>query len=474
MLDVSARRRLDRIPTWALLVAGALCLVLSVNRIPVPLLGWLAPTPLLVATTRLRTWRGRGVLLAVCLVAGIALGTKVVTEPIPPIFGAMFGAPIGGVLFVALVAWDRIQRRSGPVVGLYAFAALMVLNDYLFAELSPGGDWGAIFACTQIENLPLLQLASRGGLGLITFVVVWPAAAIAGMMVASEPRRLLPHVIAALGAVVLATAWGSWRLDAGLDGGPTLSVAAVTVDGRRGNVDLLFERSELAARRGAQLVVWNEIATLVDPPGEPGLHERGARFAAEHHVDLVMAYGVVRSRDPFSLENKYEWFGPGGETLEVYHKHFIVPGDPNVSDTSPLRVLDRPWGKAAGAICYDYDAPWIARAHARGGAGIVVLPSSDWRGIDPYHTLMARVRAIEGGMSVVRATRASTSMAFDAYGRIRASMPAWEANDHVMLATVPTTRVATWYSALGNWPVVLGLLFVIGAVGLGLLRGRWR
>jgi len=469
-MDVSSRTRLPRLPTWALLVAGALCLVLSVNRMPVSLLGWLAPIPLLVATTRLRTWRGRGLLLAVSLVAGIALGTKVVTEPMSPIFGAMFGAPIGGALFVAFVAWDRIQRGGGPVVGLYAFAALMVLNDYLFAELSPGGAWGAIFACTQLDNLPLLQLASLGGLGLITFVVVWPAAAIAAMAIASEPRRLLPHVIAALVTVVLATAWGSWRRDAALDGGATVSVAAVTVDGRRGTADLLFERSELAARRGAQLVVWNEIATLIDPPDEPGLHERGARFAAAHHVDLVMAYGVVRSRDPFVLENKYEWFGPGGETLEVYHKHFIVPGDPNVADMSPFRVLDRPWGKAAGAICYDYDAPWIARAHARGGAGVVALPASDWRGIDPYHTLMARIRAIEGGMSVVRATRASTSMAFDAYGQIRASMSAWEANDHVMLASVPTTRVATWYSAVGNWPVVLGLSFVVAAVGLGLVR----
>jgi LPXTG-motif cell wall-anchored protein len=53
-------------------------------------------------------------------------------------------------------------------------------------------------------------------------------------------------------------------------------------------------------------------------------------------------------------------------------------------------------------------------------------------------------------------------------------MPTWEANDHVMLATVPTTRVATWYSALGNWPVLLGLLFIVGAVGLGLRRRQRR
>ena len=32
------------------------------------------------------------------------------------------------------------------------------------------------------------------------------------------------------------------------------------------------------------------------------------------------------------------------------------------------------------------DAPAIVRQLAREGGGLVVVPSSDWKGIDPYHT----------------------------------------------------------------------------------------
>ena len=170
----------------------------------------------------------------------------------------------------------------------------------------------------------------------------------------------------------------------------------------RGNVDTLFARSELAALRGAQLVAWNEVATLVDPDEVPALEARAAELARRHAIDLVIAYGVVVSREPLLVDNLLRWFGPDGVALERQRKHFLPPGEPSIAGVEPLRVLDRPWGRAGGAICYDYDSPALARQHARGGAGLVVVPSSDWRGIDPQHTFMARVRAIEGGFSLVR------------------------------------------------------------------------
>lgn len=478
--DRDLRSLIQRCPRSLLLLAGVVFLALSGNRAGISALGWIAPIPFIIAVTRLRGWRGRLVLAAACLLGAWLLAAKVVTHPVPIGFSLMFGIPSGAVLWLSLVAWDRLQRRLGPVWGIYLFACITVLADYAFFALSPAGDWGALLIDSQLDNLPLLQLASVGGIGLVTFVMAWPIAAVATMLVTDARRRVIPHLIAALSVLLVAQGWGALRLDT-LEDGPTLRVAGVTVDlpdpmtsydQLHGNVDLLFARSELAAQRGAQLVIWNEIATLVDPAEEPGLHARGAEFARAHHVDLVLVYGIAVSKSPISVDNKYEWFGPSGETLEVYRKHFIVPADPNLKGDAPLRVLERPWGKAAGAICYDYDSPALARAHARGGAGLVALPASDWRGIDPYHTLMARVRAIEGGMSIVRPTRAATSMAFDQYGRIRASMSAWEANDRVMLATVPTTHVDTLYTRLGDWPAAVALLFLGAALGVA-LQHRW-
>jgi apolipoprotein N-acyltransferase len=81
---------------------------------------------------------------------------------------------------------------------------------------------------------------------------------------------------------------------------------------------------------------------------------------------------------------------------------------------------------------------------------------------------MARVRAIEGGFSLLRPARAGLSAAFDPYGRVRASMSAWEENDRVMLATVPARPLRTLYAQLGDGAVViLAALLLGGAVLAG-------
>ncbi len=467
----SGRPAADRAPTWALALSGLLLVALSGNRAGVAALAWIAPIPLALAATRLRGWRRRPILLLACIAAVSLQTSKLVGGPATPAFALLFGVPIGALGFAVLALWDAVQRRAGAAWGLHAFAALTALGDVAGFALSPGGHWAAS-AASQAENLPLLQLASVGGLGLVGLVLAYPAGAATMLLLSPADRRPWRHAAAAAAIALAALVFGTFRLDR-QDLGPTLRVAAVTVDfprelrsmdDLRGNVETLLARSELAARRGAELVVWNEVATLVDPAEVPALEARAADLARRHGIDLVAAFGISVSKEPFLVDNVIRWFGPDGAVLDRYRKHFLPPGEPSIAGVEPLRVLDRPWGRAGSAICYDYDSPALAREHARGGAGLVVVPSSDWRGIDPQHTFMARVRAIEGGFSLVRPARAGTSAAFDPYGRIRASMSAWEENERVMLATVPTAQVRTLYARVGDAPVVLlAALILAGA-----------
>ena len=383
------------VPTWALSLAGVALTFLAGNRGGSALVAWIAPIPLALAATRLRGWRGRLGLLAICVAALSLQSLKMVTPPVTAPFALVFGVPLGAVAWTTLVLWDGLRRRAGAAWSIPAFAALTALADVAGAVLSPAGHWAST-AASQPENLPLLQVASLGGLGLVGLVMALPIGAGAALLATPAPHRPWRTAVAAVAIAVAAHAWGGLRLQAPVEG-PTLRVAGVTVDfpepltsmeDLRGREELLFARSELAARRGAQLILWNEVATIVDPgPEEAALLARGADLARAHGVDLVLAYGVVLGRSPFLIDNVYVWLGPAGETLERYQKHALPPGEPSVRGTAPLRVLERPWGRAAGALCYDYDFPALARQHARGGAGLVALPSSDWRGIDPQHTV---------------------------------------------------------------------------------------
>lgn len=85
---------------------------------------------------------------------------------------------------------------------------------------------------------------------------------------------------------------------------------------------------------------------------------------------------------------------------------------------------------------------------------------------------MARVRAIDGGFSLVRSVRWAASGAFDAYGRTHAWMPTTQP-DFVMMATVPVGREPTLYAAAGNWAVVLAAAYLVaGAASAAQVRSR--
>ena len=373
------------------------------------------------------------------------------------------------------------RRRAGELAAIAAYVGLTGLGEWLSYSYSPLGLWGSA-ASTQVDNLALLQLASVAGVAGIGVVVAVVPAVIAMLLAAPATRVRLRAAVAAAALVVAVHAGGAVRLFAHQDG-PTLRVAAVVTDvglGERGlpdaaalaaNEDALFARTQLAGERGAQLIVWNEAATIVLPADEPRLIARGQAAARALGAELVLAYAVLEEDAPLRLDNKYVWLAADGAIVETYRKHHPVPSEPSIRGTAPLVAHDHPWGRAAGAICYDYDFPAIARAHGRLGADLVVVPSSDWRGIDPFHTQIARIGAISGGFALVRSVRWATSAAFDAYGRTRATMAVDEQHDRVMLATVPVTRVPTIYAAVGDAPVVALCLALVAAV---IVRARRR
>ena len=103
-----------------------------------------------------------------------------------------------------------------------------------------------------------------------------------------------------------------------------------------------------------------------------------------------------------------------------------------------------------GAICYDYDFPYLAKEYANINADIVALPSSDWRGIDPLHTRMAAYRAIEQGHSILRSTRFGLSAAINPYGEMLSQMSSYDNNNKIMISQLPRKGIRTIYSIIGD------------------------
>ena len=128
---------------------------------------------------------------------------------------------------------------------------------------------------------------------------------------------------------------------------------------------------------------------------------------------------------------------------------------------SPLKVVDIKGSKIGAAICYDYDFPYLAKGYGELGADILIIPSSDWRGIDPVHTEMAAFRAVEQGHSVLRSTRFGLSAAITPYGEMVSQMSSFDKNDKIMYATLSTKRVTTLYAIIKDVIVYLSFGFLL-------------
>ncbi|MBN8218953.1 MAG: hypothetical protein J0L75_20105 [Spirochaetes bacterium] len=472
------------VKAWAWLLLG-LALIVGANlRWGVGALAWVAPIPILRFLRLAPGWKPRAVLAAALPLAWTLATLKIITEPLPAVAALGFGVPIGLLFAIPYLCWDLLRRRWDDGRAVLAFPALMVAAEWVQPNLTPLASWGAA-AYTQLDNLPLLQLASLGGLAAIGWVVYGTAAALerAWKVEGPERKRLL---MATLLAVLAAHGFGALRLATAPAPVQTARLAAVGTDATfgagplpspgqiRAIEDGLFARTRAAAASGAALVVWNEGATLVAAADEDAFLERAGGIAREGRIHLVAAYIIPLSSNPVRYENKFAWFLPSGALDHRYLKHEPVPGEPAVRGTEAPRLASTPFGKSAGAICYDYDFPRLAREHARLGAGIIALPSSDWRGIDPIHTQMASLRAIEGGFSILRSTRMGLSAGIDPYGRLRGWLSSFESPERVLMVSLPTARVETLYSRIGDLLVFLGAGYLLALAFLAYRRARPR
>ena len=174
---------------------------------------WLAPVPVLAIAPRLRL-SGAFALGSIASMLGAMNQWNylrhVIELPLRIIFlffvlsAVVFGL---GVLFVR-----SFLRRGSLFLAAFAFPVYWVTCEYLNATASPHSTWGNL-AYTQMNFLPLIQIASVTGLWGISFVAFLFASTVAALFSGvGEPsqRRALAIAVGCVVSAVLV--FGEWRL----------------------------------------------------------------------------------------------------------------------------------------------------------------------------------------------------------------------------------------------------------------------
>ncbi|MGC1659708.1 MAG: apolipoprotein N-acyltransferase [Candidatus Acidiferrales bacterium] len=255
-----------------------------------------------------------------------------------------------------------------------------------------------------------------------------------------------------------------------------------------------------AAVPAPSLIVWPEVPapfSLQDPP-----FAKLARSIA-HVSQSNFLVGVVDSKvtpDPknhaaprWTFSNSAVLLDPAGERVFAYDKIHLVPfGEyvplrhwltfakrltADISDFTPgseYRVGQLPGGRFSVFICFEAVFPNEVRRFTANGAQLLINLSNDgWFGrsaAPAQHLMMARVRAVENRLWLLRDTNNGYTVSVDPYGRIVAEM-ATDIRDQLD-APYDFRSDLTPYVRFGDWLPWLCVIVSVAMLIFAFIRRR--
>ncbi|EMD82790.1 apolipoprotein N-acyltransferase [Pacificimonas flava] len=399
-------------------------------------------------------------------------------------------------LYPGISAAVAVRFGKSPAARGLAFAGTWMLTEWLRGYLFSGFGWNPL-GVVSLPMAGLAQLAAAiGALGLSGIL----ALAAFGLAQAAYRRwrlaaaLLLPTVAGALLPLVLT--------------GPT-KLTQTRLDIVQANIgqDVKYGPGavEEAVRRYAalsplpdgspRLLIWPEAAIDDVLDERPALRADVARaLIGPQDLMLVGAIKAIRANDG-RVEGAYNSLyvlGPEGEIRGRYDKRILVPyGEylparpllsligiarlvPGAIDFIPgtgPKTLDLGAFPDAGAlICYEVVYPEAAGDVVRPG-WLLNVSNDAWfsDGGAWMHLAQARMRSIEQGLPMARATPTGVSAIIDPWGRVLQMIGRGEAA-HMRVA-LPAPRPETLFARIGT-PLPIGLALLMLGAALLLPRRR--
>ena len=466
--------------TLAGLVAAA-CAYLGTGLHPIWWMLWLAPIPVLAIAPR---FRGGAVFVlgSVAWLIGETNQWNYVTRAIElPAQVAVLYFVVPAIVFGFGVLFTRgFLRRGSPFLAALAFPSYWVAYEYLTAIASPHSTWGNL-AYSQMNCLPVIQIASITGIWGISFIVFLFASAVAALLSGvGNPgqRRLLAVTIGFVICAVLV--FGKWRLQSN----PSQSVAvtliakdvpmSVYLGSEEQALELFCEYADAARQvtpTGPEVVVLPEKIGRVS---ENNLEKVDALFSsAALAAHTAIDVGLVR-KTPSGAFNSSRFYSPNGKLEANYDKHHLLPGvEPEKAGDKRI-VLDAPSGRWGLQICKDMDFPQLSREYATDGANLLLVPAWDFNLDRWLHSRMAILRAVENGFALARSARNGLLTLSDNRGRIIAEVATVPGRFVSISGKINVAREKTFYTRAGDWFGWLCVGAFVVLVAFSFTRNRQR
>ncbi|MBE6589942.1 MAG: apolipoprotein N-acyltransferase [Ruminococcaceae bacterium] len=411
----------------------------------------------------------------------------------------------GGFVFL----FYKLLQKNGafervPVLRPIAFSALWIIFEWSSTLHWTGVPWGRL-CLGQASYLPMLQSASLFGSYFISLLILLVngllAYAILYCVGKIKKVRLLSLCAASL--VLLNLLLGCCLMALNSPSNESVRVAVVQgnisshekwgENSRELTKEIYGEKTRLAAKEGAQIVLWPETAfpNRLNASFNSDLLEFVTDLARECEVTLVI--GALYEDSEGGEYNALYWIDPDGSVSEdVYAKRHLVPfGEyvpmrelitaliPPLADLSVLQsdlsagsdpaLFESSYGRIGSLICFDSIYEQLTLDSVREGAKLMLLSSNDSWFFDSaaiyQHEAQARLRAIENGRYLVRSGNTGISSIVSNTGEHLVYIDPLV--DGYGVADVELRETQTLYTHVGNLLVYACIGFCATLLALG-------
>jgi apolipoprotein N-acyltransferase len=394
-------------------IASALLLWASSPAVGAGWAAWLALVP--AAAIALRQDGSVGARLAVPLAYALYVELLLVPAVGALLYLIRFGQPWGA---------EHAPSRLAGLIAVLVPASAWTALELLRLKLDPGGLWGPLFLSQA--GTPGAGLASLGGPLLVTLAIVACNYALALALV----RRRLAVALAP--AAIALTGFTTGSLLQSDAAGSSVAVAAVqpgydTSEEDREELryfepgtyelaalDTIRDLSPLtraAAREGAEVIVWPEATTFVDPRGDPRIRAALRRLASATRATVAVPYFNRESRHSAALAAL-----PDGRLTEPRPKQRPMWFLGEEADDAGPRPLASGSGGVGTLLGLDTQEPAIAGELTSLDAGVIASSTHDWEQLATQQRAMAAITAQATGAPVVRADWRYGSAIYDPDG----------------------------------------------------------
>jgi apolipoprotein N-acyltransferase len=404
---------------------------------------------------------------------------------------AMVLLPAGLALYfaaaaaVCMTAWRPGARR------VFLFALVFTVAEWLRGHLLTGFPWNLPGYGWTASDAVLQSTSVFGVYGLSLLTLLFGAS----LVLLIERARIVPATLSVLFLAIFAA--GEMRLASATEAtvaGVRLRVVQPNTpqpekyapENRQRNWRRLIDLSSLPAAQQPTHIIWPEAAPPVLLERNPEVQPDIAALTGDSRVLMTGQVRIAQENGTRNSYNSFAIFGAQGVLLGTYDKFHLVPFGEYVPVGPILRTLGiteiaASTGFSSGPgprtmmvpgappvgplICYEVIFPREVTTAPR-PAWLVNLTDDSWFGPDTgpmQHLLIARVRAIEEGLPIVRAANSGISAVIDAHGRIRARL-ALGLRD-ALDSDLPVALSPTPFVRYGN-VMLLTLLFMCGVGAL--------